>query len=611
MAELPDSLIHNLEHYWGFSELRPFQTEAIAALLQGKDVLALAPTGGGKSICYQLPGVAAKGVCLVISPLIALMDDQVAALKKKGIAAAAVHSGRGKAENRLSLEKASSGELKLLYCSPERLKQRFFIGYLKELPISFLAVDEAHCISQWGHQFRPMYRKIAEVRELKPDVPIMALTASATQRVQEDIKDSLHFRKSSTVRTGFNRPNLAYRVAEPPSKLKLISELLKAYPGNAIIYVGTRAQSREIARALQDMGFAATNYHAGMQAKEKEQVLDYWQANEQAVVVATSAFGMGIDKASVRLVAHVFVPESLESYYQQAGRAGRDRHFAVPFLLFHPEDLEHQEALLGRKFPDLDLFKRVYNGLCNYFQLALGSGAQTLFDFYPATFAKKFNIPFLDVYLSLNALETADLALFMEGRPRPARLHFSLEKEALYDFQLKNQRYSGLLKYLQRVYGPSLFTNYVPIDLEALAKAVHYDQKDVEQLLQEMDSKGALNYYPVDMAPKIYFPEGRVSEAAIKDAYHIIEQQKQSAQTKWQHMKDYLHTRQCRQQFIANYFGEEQAPCGVCDNCRLEEEMKEMKRLANESRASKEDLFYLGLSKGIYYIEGLKALLHL
>ncbi len=565
-----------LKQYWGYEHFRHPQEGIIEAVLSGKDVLALLPTGGGKSVCFQVPGLLREGVCLVVTPLIALMQDQVSQLRQRGIAAVAVHSGLGRQELDWTLDNCVYGKMKFLYVSPERVQTEIFQERFKRMNVSLLAVDEAHCISQWGHDFRPPYLQLKLLRELKPDVPIIALTASATTRVQEDIVAHIPLHKPAVFRISFARPNLSFVVRETENKQKKLLEILKRVAGVAIVYVRSRKATAELARFLDREKISATFYHAGLPVEEREQRQQAWIQNQKRVMVATNAFGMGIDKADVRLVIHMDLPEDLESYYQEAGRAGRDGKKSYATILYHSSDVENLELKTEQAQPKLDYLKKVYQALANYYQLALGSGEGESFDFDLDEFSQRFELRSAHAFIALKKLEREGLVQLSDSFYRPSRLHFSIDKKRLYEFQVAQARFDPLIKTLLRLYGAELLTEFAIIAENQIAQVLKWSANEVKTTLGQLEKMQLLVYEPASTSPRITFVVPR------QDADHLpIDKVKLDAHRQWhlEKMKAMVRyttqNHQCRMQVLQSYFGEETAAvCGICDVC-IERKKKE------------------------------------
>ena len=514
-----------LQSYWGYTQFRSPQDEIIDHILKGNDTLALLPTGGGKSICFQVPGLIREGVCIVISPLIALMKDQVENLKKRGILAEAIYSGMSFQEIDLYLNNALNGGLKFLYVSPERLKTDIFLERFKNMQISLLAVDEAHCISQWGYDFRPSYLEIATIRELQPNVPILALTASATTEAQADIMEKLAFRKHyQRFFKSFKRDNISFVVRKTDNKEKKLLDVLKKVPGTAIVYTRSRKRSQELASFLNTHGFSALFYHAGLKHEVRNELQDAWIQNKNRIMVSTNAFGMGIDKPDVRLVVHMDLPENLEAYYQEAGRAGRDGKKSYVTVLYDLADIDILKEKTAKSNPEREYVDRVYTALMNYFQIAMGAGEGESYDFDLAEFSDRFHFFSHEVFHALKKLEEHGVLTFNESYYSPSLLHISVDKGRLYEFQVAQARFDFFIKVLLRMYGGVLLSEYVTIQEKQLAEAAKLSLKECVELLQHLNKMQIVDYQPKKDTPQITFLQRRV------EAKHLpIDRQKWEA----------------------------------------------------------------------------------
>ncbi|MDX1667335.1 MAG: ATP-dependent DNA helicase RecQ, partial [Saprospiraceae bacterium] len=458
-----------LEKYWGYDSFRPPQEKVIRSVLRNEDTLVLMPTGGGKSICYQVPALCREGLCIVVSPLIALMNDQVYQLRKRNVPAAAVHSGMSYSDIDRILDNCIYGQTRLLYLSPERLSTDLAQERISRMNVNLLAVDEAHCISQWGYDFRPAYLEIAQIRELIPDTPLLALTATATPTVAEDIQDKLEFRKAHLIKSSFHRPRLAYVVLEEEGKFSKIKKILDGVPGPSIVYVRSRRGTKEIAARLKREGLSADFYHAGLDTESRDAKQTAWIRGEVRIMVATNAFGMGIDKSNVRSVIHHDPPDSLEAYFQEAGRAGRDGKKAYAILLYHGSDRIRLERQFSRSYPEIEEVKRVYRALGSYFQLAVGAGKGESFDFDLTEFGRTYDLDTLTTYHALRILEQSGFIVLTEAVYVPATLMVRIGKEELYDYLLKNAKLDKLLKTILRTY-QGAFKHHVRIREKQLAR---------------------------------------------------------------------------------------------------------------------------------------------
>lgn len=574
-----------LKHYWEHAHFRAPQKEIIQAVLAGKDVLALLPTGGGKSVCFQIPALLMEGVCIVVTPLIALMQDQVAQLKKKGINAIAVHSGLAHREIDIALDNCIYGQVKLLYLSPERLLTDLFRERFKKMNVSLIAIDEAHCISQWGYDFRPPYLQIAELREIKPSIPFIALTASATRLVKEDIAAKLLLRSPAIFQRSVVRENLSFVVRRTENKEKKLLEVLKKVHGTCIVYVRSRKATEDLSRWLNKHGIKSTFYHAGLSHEDRSIRQLEWVNHQVRAMVSTNAFGMGINKEDVRAVIHMDLPENLESYYQEAGRAGRDGKRAFAVLIFHDADVLALEHKVQQSQPGLDYLKKIYQGLANYYQLAVGSNQGESFNFELDEFCKRFNLKSSSVYPALKKLEEVGLIQLSESFYRPSKVHFATDKKKLYDFQVANEKFDPLIKTLLRLYGGELFEEFMAVSESQVAKSLKCSEREVRDDLVKLSKLQLLNYEPATDKPQITFVLAR------QDADHLpvdkarMEARRKLIFEKKDAMVNYAtQIHRCRMEVIQEYFDEEAAiPCGICDVC-IDKRKKENKTLLNDYR---------------------------
>lgn len=567
MDKTPLSL---LQQYWQHNEFRGNQEAIINAVLEGKDVLALLPTGGGKSICFQIPALQTEGVCLVISPLIALMKDQVNNLEKKGIPALSIHGGMSIFEVKETLQKAAYGDCKFLYLSPERLETNVFLEYLPAININLIAVDEAHCISQWGYDFRPPYLRIAQLRkQISYDVAVLALTASATPVVQKDIVDKLEFEKGYEVFTqSFLRPNISYSVFKADSKINKALEVLNNVPGSSIVYCKSRKQTREVAQLLSYQNIRADFYHAGLTQDERNTKQQNWISNTTRVMVCTNAFGMGIDKPDVRTVIHFDTPDCLENYYQEAGRAGRDGKRAFAVLIYHQKDMADLQALPDQRFPSIEVIKNIYQHLSDFLELPVGIGEGEYFDFDLKLFVKNFN---LDAYLVVNALKALEhegFLTFSDSIFLPSKLVFVADKNSVAAIQESQPALEPLIKCLLRTY-EGIFDNIVSISEKLLSRLMQVHPDIVMQQLQQLKAFGIVNYLPQKETPQIHYSYNRAPAQYLNINNKAYLLRKENFKQRVQTITDYLQlTHLCRSRYIANYFGDVQSEnCGVCDNC--------------------------------------------
>jgi len=532
-----------------------------------KDTLAILPTGGGKSVCFQVPALAMDGLCLVISPLIALMQDQLSQLENKNIPAGSIYAGMSLAEVKSTMQKAVAGEYKFLYVSPERLQTKLFNQYLPYLPIAIIAVDEAHCISQWGYDFRPAYLSIADIRKFKPAAPVLALTASATAEVREDIAIKLKLSNPAVLRQSFERPNLSYSIFCVESRAARLTEILGKVPGTAIVYCKTRRKTREFETLLKAHKINATCYHAGLTQDERRERQEKWIRNEIRVMVCTNAFGMGIDKPDVRLVVHTDPPDCVENYYQEAGRAGRDGKKAYAVLLYHTNDLEEMEKLPDIRYPNFDTIRKVYQALANYLQLPSGLGEDNSYAFDVQDFTKKFNLPLLQVVYSLQAMQQASILAYQEQIFVPPTIQFLVGKEGLEEFEQMNPGLELLIKTLLRTYG-GILDNPISVSEKQVAWLLREDVDQIKKDLTDLHRKGIIRYDPKKETPHIRFLQNRVkAEDLFIDPVSYLKR-KSSYEKRVQSMIGYMTEKSCRAQYIGRYFGDEKiVACGICDDC--------------------------------------------
>ncbi|MFN6946296.1 MAG: ATP-dependent DNA helicase RecQ [Cytophagaceae bacterium] len=565
MTEIKDIL----NKYWGYTEFRPLQEEIISAVLDKANVLALLPTGGGKSLCYQLPALAKEGLCLVISPLIALMKDQVEELKSKGIPSGAVYSELRRSEVKKTLENCLQGYYKFLYVSPERLESKAFRDVVKNINISFVAVDEAHCISQWGHDFRPSYLKIYEFLEFLSNPPVIALTATANEYVKEDIIKHLKIKKYKLFQSSFSRPNLSFSCISPQDKEKKILEILQKVSGVAIIYVRNRKKTQEIARFLERNNISSCSYHAGLSLKVRDSVQDSWIRNKSRVMVATNAFGMGINKPDVRVVIHYDLPEDIESYYQEAGRAGRDGKLSYAVLLYYLNDKESLISRIEQKYPSPEHTKKVYQALGNFFNLAIGAGKEEVFQFNFNAFLHAYDLPSKETYFSLKQLEKLGLITYNENFFSPSHLHILLNDLELYKFQVSNPKCDQVIRTILRIYGGEVYSSYVNISEEKIASVAELDKKELRKVLEYLNQNQIVSYYPHSELPSVVFLSPRIDVKNSPFYTKEIDDLKHYELKKAQFMLEYCAGKDvCRQQMIMRYFGEEKPDaCGRCDVC--------------------------------------------
>lgn len=562
-----------LRHYWKFDNFRPLQEEIIQSVLLGRDTLALLPTGGGKSVCFQVPALTRPGVCIVVSPLIALMKDQVENLKAKGIAAVSIVTGMGKREIDLALDSCVYGETKFLYLSPERLLSELVRERIRYMNVNLIAVDEAHCISQWGYDFRPPYLHIADLRDLHPEVPVLALTATATAEVREDIQKKLKFKEPNVFQQSFERKNISYVVQNEENKLRKLLDIPKGVKGSGIVYVRSRKESAEIAKFYEEHGYSADFYHAGLNMEQRSKRQDDWQKNRTRIIVATNAFGMGIDKADVRFVIHKDPPESLEAYYQEAGRAGRDNQKAYAVLLYNYTDRLKSEKKYLSNFPTVEEVRQVYHYLGSYVQLAYGTGEGVSFDLDLGDFTSRYKLEPVKTVNALKFLEQDEYLAFTESVFLPSRFRFEVANEQLYNFQIQNPGWDPFIKTILRSYGGS-FENYVNLREFDLSRRANLSVQQVIEGLKQLEAEGILHYQPQSDLPRVTYlqPRQQNRELAINKRY--IEERKAIYRQKMEAVFAYAEHRRCRSQMLLAYFDESAPKCGVCDICLEEKRQK-------------------------------------
>jgi ATP-dependent DNA helicase RecQ len=569
-----------LKQFWGFDSFRPLQQDIINSVLKGKDTLALMPTGGGKSLCYQIPGLARDGLCLVVSPLIALMKDQVENLRKKNITAFAIFSGMKRNEVINTLKVATNSNCKFLYVSPERLETSLFKEYLPGMNVNLIAVDEAHCISQWGYDFRPPYLRIAALREELPNVPVLALTASATADVQNDICEKLtspltplhkwrgEKQPWTVFRQSFERPNLSYSVFKVDSKINKLIDILKKVNGSGIVYCKSRNRTKEISELLKMHGMSADFYHAGLSSEERSKKQEEWMIDKTRVISCTNAFGMGIDKPNVRVIIHADAPDCLENYYQEAGRAGRDGKKAYAVLLYDENDIHDLENMVLLRFPSMDEIREVYQAVANYLQLSSGSGEGEYFDFDITDFLKKFKLKSHVVVNSLKTLEQDGWLSFNEQVFLPSTIRFIPDKNYLYEFEKNHPQLDPLIKTLLRAYS-GIFEHSIAVSEIIIASLLKKQKEEVVKDLAQLHSYRIIDYQPQKDSPQLYFLKPRVKAEDLFIDLKAFQSRKEKFIERIGNMISYIHeTIECRSKIIGSYFGDNNLKnCGVCDNC--------------------------------------------
>jgi len=598
-----------LRQYWGYDQFRSLQGDIIRSIASGNDTLGLMPTGGGKSLTFQVPTMAMDGMCLVVTPLIALMKDQVENLKKRGIAAAAIYSGMSYDKILLTLDNSVFGAYKFLYISPERLATPVFIEKMKQATVCMIAVDESHCISQWGYDFRPSYLRIAAIRELLPEVPVLALTATATPEVVEDIQNQLLFKKPNVFKKSFNRSNLAYVVRTVENKDENLLKILHNVPGTSVVYVRNRKRTKEIADFLNQNGISAENFHAGLKNDTKDAKQSRWMSGETRVIVSTNAFGMGIDKAEVRTVVHMDLPDSLEAYFQEAGRAGRDEQKAYAVLLYNNGDAVKMRKRVSDTFPGKEMVLKVYEALGNYFQLGVGSGLDKVFAFDIGDFCTKFRLPILISYNCLKILQQAGYIELTDEQDSSSRVFFTVGKDELY--KLKNNReQDSLIHILLRSY-TGLFTDPASIDEDTIAKRLDWTRKKVYDQLVDLAKERIIQYIPRKKTPFLTFIREREATNRVILGKEAYDDRRDRYISRVKNVLDYAQEENlCRCQQLLTYFGENDSKkCGCCDTCLKKKETLvttddfQTIQLAIEQSLSKESLTVNSLVSKLNIIE--------
>jgi len=556
-----------LKQYWGYDEFRPLQGDIIRSIAAGKDTLGLMPTGGGKSLTFQVPTMAMDGLCIVVTPLIALMKDQVENLKNREIAAAAIFSGMSHNEILMTLDNAVFEAYKFLYVSPERLATPIFMEKIKQTKVCMIAVDESHCISQWGYDFRPSYLRIADIRELLPDVPVLALTATATPEVVDDIQKQLRFKVPNLFQKSFHRSNLAYVVRTVENKDENLLKILNNVPGTSVVYVRNRKKTKEVADFLNLNGISAENFHAGLKNETKDAKQSRWKSGETRVIVSTNAFGMGIDKAEVRTVVHLDLPDSLEAYFQEAGRAGRDEKKAYAVLLYNNGDAVKMRKRVSDSFPGKEMVLKVYEALGNYFQIGVGSGLDAVFAFDIADFCIKFKLPILISYNCLKILQQAGYIELTDEQDSSSRVLFTVGKDDLYKIKHSAEQ-EKLIHILLRSY-TGLFTDLAAINEDTIAKRLEWSHDQVYEQLVGLAKERIIQYIPRKKTPFLTFIREREATSRVALSKETYDDRRERYISRVKSVLDYAQEENiCRSKILLAYFGEKDTkPCGKCDIC--------------------------------------------
>ncbi|MBQ1227860.1 MAG: RecQ family ATP-dependent DNA helicase [Alistipes sp.] len=586
---MESSIKEILHKYWGYSEFRPAQEQIISSVMAGRDTLALMPTGGGKSLTYQVPTMARKGVCIVVTPLIALMKDQVDRLRKLGISAVAIHSGMSYSKIDIALDNCVYGDVKFLYIAPERLATETFRLRVQRMNVSLLAVDEAHCISQWGYDFRPSYLRIAEVRKMLPEVPILALTASATDMVTKDIMKHLGFKEEHIIRSSFARPNLSYAVRHTDDKNEQLLRIVNNVTGSGIVYMQSREGCEQVATFLQENGISASYYHAGLPHAEREIRQEEWTSGKTRIVVATNAFGMGIDKADVRFVVHYTMSDSLESYYQEAGRAGRDGKRSYAVMLVASNDSSRISKHFSDEFPPLEQIKLIYEKVCDYVQVAVGDGLYASYIFNIHDFCRREHIHISRVRAALKLLQQNNYLTLTEEVDNPARIIFTTGRDDLYKIRVSQDELDNIIRVILRLYD-GVFTEFRSIDEKQIAAISGYTIDKVRELLKRMWQMRIIRYIPANTTPILFFNEERLPTNDLYISPESYTHRLRLTQERFENVLRYIGNEQsCRSVMMQNYFGDtDTTVCGVCDIC-----INKKKEINNKSNSLEDKVLTL------------------
>ena len=572
-----------LKQYWGYDSFRPMQEDIIKSALQKKDTLALMPTGGGKSVCFQVPAMATDGICLVVSPLIALIKDQVQNLNSRGIKALAVYSGMSYHQIDIALDNAIYGDFKFLYVSPERLQTQLFKERVRRMQISYLVVDEAHCISQWGYDFRPAYLEIKEIKSIIGDVPTIALTATATKSVAEDIMRILNFAEPNIISSGFERKNLSYVVRNVDDKFGNMLKVCNGVPGTGIIYVRERKRCEEISSFLRQNGITADFYHAGLSKELRNAKQDAWKNDEIRVIVATNAFGMGIDKPDVRFVVHYDLPDSLEAYFQEAGRAGRDGKRSYATLLWNSTDISRLRQIHTISFPDIQYIKEIYQKVFIYLNIPYEEGRDSVSKFNLIEFSKKFSLNSVSAFYAIKYLEQEGYWELTDELDNPSKIMFTVGRDELYKVQIDNPELDKFIKSVLRIY-TALFSRITPIDEEYIARCTMDSVMGVKEKLKQLSRLHIIKYIPRVRTPLIIMNTERLVESNLYISQKRYEERKGMFQKRIESMISYVkETGECRSRMLIDYFGQPaESDCGICDVCLKNKNLGNIRQRKNE-----------------------------
>ena len=571
-----------LEKYWGYSSFRPLQEQIVLDSIAGHDCIALLPTGGGKSICFQVPGIIRDGITIVISPLIALMQDQVSNLKKFGLRATAITSAMTYREIDVALDNAVFQGIDFLYVSPERLQTTLFIERLKKMNVGLLVVDEAHCISEWGHDFRPSYAQIGQLRDFMPNTPILALTATATDKVRTDIITKLNLKTPKIHEASFERSNVAYEIYEVDNKVKSIIYFCQEHKElTGIIYCNTRKKVKDTAAILSGIEISCAIYHGGMEHEERKIALEEWMSGKKKIMIATNAFGMGIDKPNVRFVLHHDFPETIEAYFQEAGRVGRDGEFSRAISYLEKEDMGHLKDSFNLKFPSAEVVKAIYKSICSYLKIAIGSGKDETYPIDLIAFKKLYKFDLISTYNALQLLALNGDVTFSESFFKPSNMKFTIGNLELYNFQLQHDKYSPLITLLSRNHS-GIFESFKVINEGQICKLLKISKNELVDQLSSMEKQGILEINWQTTLPTITFIRERLPDDYLNLSFEIYGERKENALEKLTKVQQFIESNTCRSIELLRYFGQEISPCGHCDNCLKKNGDEQSESLSNE-----------------------------